>query len=72
MNRKESSNKTAFGEVVGFGAGCLVGGLAGALAGLLWQSEWAVMACYAVGLTAGGLFGGWIVRRLSRSGPAGK
>ena len=74
MTKKESLKKTSLGEVIGFGTGCLVGGLAGALTGLVWQSELAVMACYGVGLTGGGLCGAWLTRRWfpSQSDPTGE
>ena len=63
MTTTKKSKAQSIREIVGFGAGCLLGGLVGALAGLRWQSELAVMVSYAVGLAGGGLGGAWLTRR---------
>jgi len=64
--RQSSSIK----EMCGFGMGCLLGGMAGVLTGLLCRSEWAIISSYSIGFAGGGFLGALIVKRLTKGNGA--
>ncbi len=67
MNNKKPL-RSRIKEVCGFGLGCLLGGLLGALAGLLYSDEIVVILCYSIGFIGGGFLGISATRRLTTRG----
>ncbi|MDB4494183.1 MAG: hypothetical protein ACR2N1_06255 [Rubripirellula sp.] len=64
MNNKKPL-RSRIKEVCGFGLGCLIGGLLGALAGLLSSNETVVILSYSIGFIGGGFLGTSATRRLT-------
>jgi len=66
MKNQKHPQASSIKEILGFGLGCLLGGLAGAATGLLFRAEAAVATSYVIGFTGGGFLGTLVTRRLVR------
>ena len=62
--RKSSSRPIR--EILGFGLGCLLGGLTGVGFGWLCRTEVAIITCYGLGFIGGGLLGSLLTRRMTK------
>ncbi len=64
----KNSHRSRINEVCGFGLGCLLGGLLGAVAGLLSSNETVVILYYCIGFIGGGFVGASAMKRLTMRG----